>query len=310
VYASLPRYHKKTKFHPGQQKEALMKITPISEMDMHAQDGAICGDYLFRFDAKGLCRVYDARGLASGAETLTRIAECSINSADPLVPHFNAVCFGAEYFAEGDEFPLLYANLYNNYAKEENRREGTCCVYRVQRTDAEFSFTLVQLIRIGFTDDPLWRSADGKDVRPYGNFVVDTEKKLLHVFTMRDADHTARYFTFRLPGMAEGEWDPRFGVPTVTLQKEDILSRFDTEYHLFIQGACCHGGRIYSSEGFNKDIPPALRVIDPAAGKQLCHTDLTTLGYEIEAEWIDFRNGICYYSDAHGQIYEADFELD
>ena len=77
-----------------------MTITPISEMDLHAQDGAICGDYLFRFNAKGLCHVYDARGLASGAESLRRIAECRIDPADPLVPHFNAVCFGAEYFAD------------------------------------------------------------------------------------------------------------------------------------------------------------------------------------------------------------------
>ena len=286
-----------------------MKITPISEMDMHAQDGAICGDYLFRFDAKGLCRVYDARGLASGAETLTRIAECSIHSADPLVPHFNAVCFGAEYFAEGDEFPLMYANLYNNYAKEENRREGICCVYRVQRTDAEFSFTLVQLIRIGFTDDPLWRSADGKDVRPYGNFVVDTEKKLLHVFTMRDADHTARYFTFRLPTQADCVPDREFGIPSVTLTKEDILSYFDTEYHLYIQGACCHNGLIYSSEGFNERRPPALRVIDPAEKKQIRHMHLPDYGYTVEAEWIDFYEGKCFYSDVHGKIFLVDFEF-
>ena len=288
-----------------------MTITPISEMDLHAQDGAICGDYLFRFNAKGLCHVYDARGLASGAESLTCIAECCIDPADPLVPHFNAVCFGAEYFAEDDEFPLMYANLYNNYAKEENRREGICCVYRVQRTDADFSFTLVQLIRIGFTDDRvLWRSAEGtNDVRPYGNFVVDTEKKLLHVFTMRDADHTARYFTFRLPTLADCVPDAEFGIPSVTLTKEDILSQFDTEYHLYIQGACCHDGLIYSSEGFNERRPPALRVIDPAEKKQIRHMHLPDYGYAVEAEWIDFYGGKCYYSDARGKIFLVDFDI-
>ena len=285
-----------------------MTITPVSEMDMHAQDGAIYGEYLFRFNAKGLCRVYDARGLASGAENLTRIAEFSLSPADPLVPHFNAVCFGAEFFAEGDEFPLLYANLYNNYAKEENRREGVCCVYRVQRSGTDFAMTLVQILRIGFTEDPLWRSADTKDVRPYGNFAVDTEKKLLHAFTMRDGEHKTRYFTFRLPALADSVPDGEFGIPSVTLGKEDILSYFDTEYHLYIQGACCHGGRIYSSEGFNEKVPPALRVIDPAQGKQLYHMHLPDYGYTVEAEWMEFYGGKCYYSDAHGKIFRVDFE--
>ncbi len=286
-----------------------MTITPVSEMDMHAQDGAIYGDYLFRFNAKGLCRVYDACGLSAGAQNLTRIAEFRISETDPLVPHFNAVCFGTEFFAEGDEFPLMYANLYNNYAKEENRREGVCCVYRVLRSGTEFSMTLVQLIRIGFTDDAVWRSADGKDVRPYGNFVVDTEKNLLHVFTMRDADHTARYFTFRLPTLAESVPDGEFGIPSVTLGKEDILSQFDTEYHLYIQGACCHNGLIYSSEGFNERRPPALRVIDPAEKKQIRHMPLMDYGYAVEAEWIDFYDGKCYYSDVHGTIFLVDFDI-
>ncbi|MBR4962183.1 MAG: hypothetical protein IKY52_14895 [Clostridia bacterium] len=291
-----------------------MRLTHRANMAFGAQDGAFYGDYMFRFNADGACRVFDARPLDNpGTEVidLPLIAQFRTDPADPVTPHFNAVVFGNEYYAPGDAFPLLYANLYNNYAGAEDRMEGTCCVYRLQKTDDSFSTTLVQVIRVGFVKDTLWKSAGDKaDVRPYGNFVIDTEQNLLHAFTMRDAEHMTRYFTFRLPKLAEGECDPRFGVPTVTLQKEDILDWFDTEYHLYIQGACCHGGKIYSSEGFNKNIPPALRVIEPAAKKQLCHTDLTTLGYEIEAEWIDFRNGICYYSDAKGQIYEADFEID
>ncbi|MBQ8640985.1 MAG: hypothetical protein IJ480_02105 [Clostridia bacterium] len=290
-----------------------MKLTQRATMAFGAQDGAFWGDYMFRFNANGTCRVFDARPLDNPAEEITALpllAEFRTDPADPVVPHFNAVVFGTEYYAPGDEFPLLYANLYNNYAKAENRLEGTCCIYRLQRTESTFAAALVQVIRIGFTDDILWKSAGDKpDVRPYGNFVIDTDKNLLHVFTMRDAERVTRYFTFRLPKLAEGVCSETFGVPTVTLHKEDILDWFDTDYHLYIQGACCHGGRVYSSEGFNRDIHPSLRVIDPAAGKQLCHVDLTDLGYDIEAEWIDFRGDICYYSDARGNIYEADFEL-
>ncbi len=290
-----------------------MKIKPIATMSYGAQDGAFWGDYMFRFNADGHCRVFDARGLDADSDTVTELAkigEFAVNPSDPVIPHFNAVVFGNEYFFPGDEFPLLYANIYNNYAKADDRREGMCCVYRLMRDGTKFTSTLVQIIKIGFTDDPLWISGgDVRDVRPYGNFVIDTKKSLLHAFTMRDADHTARYFTFALPKRSEGKISEAYGVPVVTLTKEDILKTFDTDYHLYIQGACCHDGRIYSSEGFNRNVPPALRVIDPEQGKQLFHVNLVELGYEIEAEWIDFRDDICYYSDARGNIYKVDFEL-
>lgn len=284
-----------------------MKLKYVSKIG-DGQDGAFWGDYLFRFHADGRGQVWDAKGLDTGAQTLDLIAEFSVDPADPLVPHFNAVSFGNEYFAPGDEFPLLYANLYNNYAKAPDRQEGTCCVYRIQRQGREFSMTLVQIIRVGFARTPLWLSSES-DIRPYGNFVIDTEKSLLHAFTMRDADRCTRYFSFRLPKLSEGIMSEEFGVRLVTLTENDILDQFDTEYHLFLQGACCHEGLIYSSEGFNVDTPPSLRVIDPAGKKQLHHTNLLDLGVTTEAEWIDFRSGQCYYCDAHGTIYKVDFEL-
>lgn len=289
-----------------------MELKQIGKMAYGAQDGAVWGDYVFRFNADGQCRVFDARPLDTATESepadLPQLASFAVHPAEPLVPHFNAVVFGTEYYAEGDEFPLLYANIYNNYAKEADRLEGTCCVYRLLREGMQFSMTLVQVLRIGFTKDPLWISAGEKpDVRPYGNFVIDRDKGLLHVFTMRDAEHVTRYFTFRLPALSDGTLSETWGVPVVTLGKEDILKWFDTDYHLYIQGACCHGGLVYSSEGFNRDVPPSLRVIDPAAGVQLHAVNLVDLGYDVEAEWIDFRNGICYYSDAHGTIFTADF---
>ena len=90
-----------------------------------------------------------------------------------LVPHSNSVVFGNEYYDEQDEFPLLYTNIYNNYAKNDDKLEGVCLVYRIERNEREFTSTLVQIIQIGFVDDEnLWTSAGEKeDVRPYGNFV-------------------------------------------------------------------------------------------------------------------------------------------
>lgn len=293
------------------------KIAVLAATDRpHAgQDGAFWGDILFRFDADGTGWAYDARPLdTAGPEAaveLPRLAVFHTDPGDAVVPHFNAVAFGSEYYAAGDEFPLLYANLYNNYAAQADRREGVCCVYRLQRTADSFTMTLVQVIRIGFVKDAaLWCSPGEKaDVRPYGNFVIDRQKNILYAFTMRDAAYRTRYFAFALPKLADGVYSAEYGVNVVTLTPEDIRACFDTEYHRYVQGACCHEGKIYSSEGFDVTPPPALRVIDPAAEQQLVHMDLAQLGFEAEAEWIDFRGDICYYSDAPGNVYRVDFAL-
>lgn len=287
-----------------------MKLTATA---IGGQDGAFYGNYLFRFNAKGLCRVWDATKLDEYTDTpvaLPQIGEFSLPENSLVIPHFNAVVFGTEFYAEGDEFPLLYANVYNNYAKAEDRREGMCCVYRLQRSGTAFAMTLVQIIQIGFVrDSKLWISGgEVTDVRPYGNFVIDTDQNRLVVFTMRDGDHTARYFTFALPKLSDGTFSQKFGVNIVTLKFEDIIDYFDTEYHLYIQGACCHDGKVYSSEGFNEKRPTALRVISLTERKQLHHTNLVEMGYPTEAEFMDFRNGICYYGDAAGNYYRVDFE--
>lgn len=297
-----------------------MKLTQIGAMAHGGQDGAFWGRYAFRFDAKGTCRVYDARPLdrtavdgESEPVELPLLTTFSIDPDESIIPHCNAVTFGKDYFLPEDEFPLLYANVYNNYAGEPDPLAGTLCVYRLTRQgpphDPLFQLRLIQILRLGFTGDPLWCSGgETKDVRPYGNFVVDRQKGLLHAFTMRDTDHKTRYFTFALPSPVAGEVVSKWGVPVVTLGKEDVLRWFDVDYHNYIQGACCHHGRIYSAEGFDKNIHPALRVIDPEAGVQVAHCDLTELGYDTEAEWIDFRRGTCYYSDAAGKLYTVTFD--
>lgn len=277
------------------------------------QDGAFFGDFMFRFDSLGSCRVYNAKELLNKREDVTEllpIAEFKFNANDALIPHCNAVCFGNERFCENDEFPLLYANVYNNYANAEDRLEGTLCVYRLERDNLSFTTTLVQVIRVGFTDDTVWKSeGDRVDERPYGNFVVDTDDNKLYAFTMRDKEHTARYFAFELPRLSDGEYSEKLGVNLVLLNKSDIQYYFDTEYHLFIQGACCYKGLIYSTEGFNASYAPSIRVIDPQKREQILSQNLLELGIATEAEWIDFYQGVCYYSDLNGNVFTVDFEF-
>ncbi len=274
------------------------------------QDGAIFKNILFRFDHRGLGRAYSLADVSEDVPApllLSPIAEFTLDAVDRIVPHCNAVAFGSEYWEEGDEFPLLYANLYNNYAKEENRQEGAVCVYRLQRDGGSFRTTLVQVVRIGFVRDrSLWMSCEEQgDVRPYGNFVVDTEKKRLYAFVMRDAEKITRYFTFDLPAGRAGEPEEKTGVNCVTLTADDILTQFDGPYMRFMQGACCHKGQIWSVEGFSggSENPPGLRIIDMKARREILYDYLPDHGLNLEAEFIDFRREDCLYSDCDGNIY-------
>lgn len=270
------------------------------------QDGAVFGGLLFRFKTNGLCYVYNLNNLTIEKKSPI-VSIFTLDKADVIVPHSNSVVFSNEYYDEDDEFPLLYTNIYNNYAKCENKRIGVCCVYRIWREDNEFKNRLLGLIEIGFTKDELWSS--GNDIRPFGNFVIDKEKGLYHAFTMRDKEEITRYFSFKLPELSNGVTDDELGVKKITLKKEDIIDTFDTEYHRFIQGACCEKGKIYSLEGFSGDEvnPPAMRIISTNDKKQLEYIHFGDFGLTIEPELVDFENDVCYYGDNHGNLYVIEF---
>lgn len=288
----------------------LMRTERIAKI-CSGQDGAIWNRFLFRFKSNGECCVYDLEALSAFEDgEAAALSRFQLDKSELLMPHSNAVSFGCEYAAKGDEFPLLYTNIYNTYAKAENRMEGVCCVYRLWREGTGFETELVQLIRVGFTGDPtLWCSPDGRDVRPYGNFVIDREKGKCYVFTMRDAGSTTRYFAFRLPRLGDGDWDARLGIRQVTLLPSDVVEWFDCPYQHYVQGACASYGRIYSLEGFTNDPinPPALRIIDLQQRQEAALYRLEEAGLTIEPELIDFCDGRCLYADHDGNLYEILF---
>ena len=271
------------------------------------QDGAIFGHEVFRFNTKGKCSVFDLRDLTR--EELTPSATFVLDRAPELVPHSNAVFFGREYYEEGDEFPLLYSNIYNNYKNAEDPMLGVLLAYRLMRTESGFSTKLVQMIRVGFVEDPsLWKaSEDGHGDRPFGNFVMDTETGSLWAFTMRNEEKGTRFFRFDAPAVHEGEMGED-GIRRVLLSTGDIKEYFDMPYYRFIQGAIHHEGKIYSTEGFENDTVnrPAIRVVDLEKRTEEYY-DLTALGMMGEAEMIDFYQGECYYSDANGSLYLVKF---
>lgn len=270
------------------------------------QDGAIFNKYLFRFNAKGACAVYQIDDLSDNSVPISRFM---LDKYDIIAPHSNSVAFSNTRYCETDEFPLLYSNVYNNYAKTDSPMKGVTCVYRLERSGNMFSTTLLQLIEIGFTEDTVWKSSNGIDVRPYGNFAIDANNGRYYAFTMRDEDNTTRYFTFDLPNINDGTYDDSFGVKRVVLSKEDIRSFFDCEYHRYVQGACFRNGIIYSLEGFtDSEInPPAIRFIDVNKQKQDRLYYFADCNMHIEPEFIDFENETCYYADHDGNVFALCF---
>jgi len=290
----------------------MKKIEIYSKIKGGRQDGAISNGYLFSFNHQGECTVYETEALENLKDGEAEVfSEFVLDKKDMLVPHSNSVAFGNEYYDEKDEFPLLYTNIYNNYANADNKLKGVCLVYRLQRNEREFTSTLVQIIEIGFVEDEnLWKSVGEKeDARPYGNFTIDTKQGIYYAFTMRDNEHSTRYFSFDLPKVTQGEWCEQYNVKKVVLSKFDIKDYFDCDYHHYVQGACCNEGKIYSLEGFtdSQENPPAIRIIDTNLKKEINFKKFKDFGTNIEPEMIDFENDICYYIDHNGNMYKLSF---
>ena len=290
-----------------------MKIEYISKIKEGRQDGAVSNGFLFSFNHCGECTVYEMKTLEESKGGDAEVfASFVLHKSDVLLPHSNSVAFGNEYYDEKDEFPLLYTNIYNNYAKADNPLKGVCLVYRLKRMERTFLSTLVQIIEIGFVEDEnLWKSAgENGDVRPYGNFTVDAEQGVLYAFTMRDNMNSTRYFSFNLPKVSRGQMCEKYNVKKVVLTEADILQYFDCAYHRYNQGACCHKGKIYSLEGFtNSPVnPPAIRIIDTIRKKEIAYQKFEELGTSVEPEMIDFEEDICYYTDHYGNVYKLSFD--
>ena len=148
-----------------------MKCTYLTKI-IGGQDGAIFGEYLFRFEYYGTGCVYRVRDiLEAKTEKVSPLCSFELDKKDIICPHSNSVSFGKEYYCEGDEFPLLYSNVYNNYSKTDDKRIGVCCVYRIKRTEAgadKFTSELVQVIEVGFVEDAtLWKKQPPRYLRQY-----------------------------------------------------------------------------------------------------------------------------------------------
>ena len=266
------------------------------------QDGAIWDETLFALNANGTGTVYNLK-------SLTKVGTFTLDGSDVLKPHANSVCFGNTYYEEGDKYPLLYVSVYNNYQSSSDRMEGTCCVYRITELDGSFTTQLVQVIKIGFTEDlTLWKSiADNGDVRPYGNFFIDTGNNKFYAYVMRDSNKTTRFFGFDIPELSEGVYNDIYGCNLVTLEKTDIKRQFDTEYINYMQGVTYTKGLVISAEGFEYGDSrgnPVLRIIDLSTETIIAtyYLENYNLKEEPEIVSIDFSTNKLYYASLDGEL--------
>ena len=238
------------------------------------------------------------------------VSQFTLDKVSVFKPHCNSACFGTLKYDKNDEFPLLYVNIYNNYGTSNTDMKGACGVYRIVRNGTSFKTTLVQVIKVGFTEDTeLWASPTS-DARPYGNFVIDTDRNKLIAFTMRDADRTTRFFEFDVPSLDAGTYDSTLGVNKVILTKNDIKDKFSTVYFRYLQGCTYYDGRIYSLEGFTGDSynHPAIKIVDLKTNTLLTEINLYAMGLTVEPEAIYVKEGVLYYAEVTGGIYKVDFK--
>lgn len=200
-------------------------------LTMAGQDSAIASDgHIMTFTNNGYYQVIDISGQQLKAQT-------ALDQQATIAPHSNCSFFGTEKYDVDDLYPLVYTNAYN----ATGLPKGTLYAYRLKN---DLTTEFLQTIKIGFTEEDIW-TGGSSNVRPYGNFLMDTDNGKLYAYTMIDNLNVTRFFRFSMPELSDGA--------SVTLQESDIEDYFDVPYFYYIQGGCYYKGKIYASCGFTAD---------------------------------------------------------
>lgn len=156
--------------------------------------------------------------------------------------------------------------------------------------------TLVQLLKIGFTDNAdLWTITDG---RPYGNFIADEENGFLYVYVTDYTTNSLKFHKFNLPSVTEGAYDSTYGCNVRTLEETEIVESWSIPYARYIQGGCYKDNRLWITHGGGDETNGGAKilVIDLTTKTSIATIDLFAIGITDEPEFIDFYNGECYYA--------------
>ena len=132
---------------------------------------------------------------------------------------------------------------------------------------------------MGFAYNEPW--TDGNDVRPYGNFFVDTTGNYLWAYTLKDNLKKTRFFKFALPNVSNA---------SVTLTVDDIIEQFDVPYMAYIQGNTYKSGKAYILSGFGTNTDNGmLNVVNLVTKTLESQVNLNEIGLAIEPEFINIE---------------------
>lgn len=246
----------------------------------YGQDSANYGDILVCFNNSGYYKVQNIYGDPLKAST-------ALDMVSTYAPHSNSSCFGTEKYDADDNYPLLYTNAYNTAGLPK----GALYCYRLKN---DFTTTLEQQILIGFTEDPIW-AGNGSSVRPYGNFVIDTDNNKLYAYVMIDSLNVTRFFKFDLPELSDGA--------VVTLQQNDIEDYFDIPWMYYMQGCCYYNGKIYATSGFTS-ADCKLHVVDLVNKRESSTVPLGSFAGEPETAFV-YDNKL--YVSSGSTLYRMEF---
>lgn len=258
------------------------------------QDGDIYDGKLFVADANGTIYI---KGAANG----TAVQTMALDKKDVIKPHGNTVCFSTR---NGNLH--LYTNIYNNYKNETDKHIGECCVYLLTESGGAWSNALVQIIKVGFTDNTDYWPVSTEPLI-WGNFVVDDVNNLLYVYVLNSALNKVQWYKFDLPAVTDGTTNSTYGCPVYTLDTNAILDSWVTPYTQYIQGGCVHDGLIWSTAGADGKWGTARTdVIDPSKKAVVANFSFYTDDNAVEPELIAFDGSTCYYSDIQ-TMFRLDF---
>ena len=245
------------------------------------QGATICGDLLFQFqDGNRPIMIYNL----PGGELAGEIA------LEPIPTyHNNNVETSATYYADGDEFPVIYAS-------QENKAQHKIVAYRITREDGKFAAQIVQTINL---------PAPIETGQFYTNLILDLQGRALYVTGYsRENWHDPSngnglvLLQYKMPSLREGS--------EVNLGTDKIVRRLNADFRTATQGATIRNGRIYQVFGVPKYGTCSFCCTSLEDGRLLWEYPLPEAGFPNEPECLSFWGDTIVAGDGDGNVFRSD----
>lgn len=197
---------------------------------------AACGDYVLSFQRGGMVTAYKFDGVSLMKASAFKLGSYGTDNGA------SAVCFGTQYYAKNDKFPLLFVSQSNVDAPQ-----GTNGLIYVERIDNSAKSSKL-VAKIQFKDA-------AKLFNGPLNWTVDAESKYLYGVGTVDA-HRHRVMKFRVPTISVKAKTP----PTINLAERDMLEAYVIEdYAPSVNingdfGLMVKYGRMYITAGYRSSL--------------------------------------------------------